>query len=359
MECQSKSCSEVSSAEPPLIVEESWKSEIRNSITDIKSLKEFFPNIGENDLNLPIRITPYYFGVMKNSVDLQKTMIPSMYEELNSIGEVEDPLCEDKHMVSKGLIHKYPDRALFLVTDFCSSNCRHCTRSRIFRAEEHINKDNWQPALEYIRNHTELRDIIISGGDPLTLSDENIEYLLSELRKIEHIEIIRIGTKIPVVLPQRITPELVNIIKKYHPVFMNIHFTHADEITKETSQALKLLADAGIPLGSQTVLLKGVNDSKEKIKALMHKLLINRVKPYYIYSCDRVSGTKHFWVSIKDGLEIVSSLRGYTSGLAVPQYIVDSERGKIAISVNNILREDENGIVLQSYDGKEVYFPNF
>ena len=355
METQSKICSAVSSDEPPLIVEESWQWQIKNSITSLEELEKMFPNMGEG-LNLPVRITPYYLDVIKSCDDLQKTMIPSIKELLHSTDESEDPLDEDKYMPVKGLVHKYPDRVLFLTTDFCSNNCRFCTRSRIFRDEEHITPESWTPAFEYIKNHPEIRDVIVSGGDPLTMSDKNIDYILSELRKIEHVEIIRIGTKVPVVMPQRITPELVNIIKKYHPVFMSIHFTHPDEITKECSRALNLLADAGIVLGSQTVLLKDVNDTSDKIKRLMHKLLMNRVRPYYLYSCDKVVGTKHFWVDVDKGLEIIESLRGYTSGYAVPQYIVDSSKGKIAVSPNNMLYRDKDKMILKSYTGEEVVF---
>jgi lysine 2,3-aminomutase len=339
--------------EPPSLFKvqkENWKDwnwQIKNSILKIKNIEN------TSELNLPTRITPYYWKVVQDSPDLLKTVVPST-EELLSTG-IEYPLCEQEHSPVKNIVHKYPDRVLFLVTDFCSTNCRYCTRSRIFNdGNSEIETNKWDDALDYIRTHTEIRDVLISGGDPLTMSDEKIEYLLKKLKAIKHVEMIRIGTKVPVVLPQRITPKLVKMLKKYHPLFMSIHFTHPDEITKECSKALKLLANAGIPLGSQTVLLNGVNNNLETMKTLMHKLLMNRVRPYYIYSCDHVSGTKHFWTDVDAGLDIINGLRGYTSGYAVPQFIVDTAEGKIAVSPNNIIEKDESHITLKAYNSELV-----
>jgi lysine 2,3-aminomutase len=218
-----------------------------------------------------------------------------------------------------------------------------------------INKKMWDKAIEYIRQHTEVRDVLLSGGDLLTMDDNSIEYLLKAIRSIEHVEFLRIGTKIPVVLPQRITPELCSMMKKYHPLFISIHFSHLDEITPEVKQACERLADAGIPLGSQTVLLKGVNDDVPTMKALMHGLLKIRVKPYYIYKCDRVQGTSHFQVSIKKGLEIMENFIGFTSGYAVPNFILDSQHGKVRLYPENI-KMDKNICTIKSYNGTEFIY---
>ena len=235
------------------------------------------------------------------------------------------------------LVHRYPDRVLFLVTDFCSSYCRYCTRSHMIagKGKSHASSD-WDEALKYIREHSEIRDVLLSGGDPLTLPDEKLRYLFSELRSIPHVEIIRIGTKVPVVLPQRITPALVRLLRKFHPLYISIHFTHPEEITPEVSQACNRLADAGIPMGSQTVLLKGINDDPGVFKTLMHELLKIRVRPYYLYQCDPVPGSAHFRTPVDKGIEIIRSLRGFTSGYAVPHFVIDAPGGggKIPILPN-------------------------
>jgi len=361
----------------PLSSEEdwnNWKWQVKNSFVTYKQLQqitevtevelEIFLNRG---MNLPFRITPYYASLMINpefGYIIRKAMVPTNSEMIISPGEEPDPLHEEDTMPVPNIVHRYPDRVLFLATNFCSSYCRYCTRSHMVAKEEkHYEIKAWEEAFEYIKNHKEIRDVLISGGDPLTISDGHINYLLSKLRNISHVEIIRIGTKVPVVLPQRITPELIDILKKYHPLYLSIHFMHPEEITLETSEALNKLADAGIPLGSQTVLLKGINDDIEIMKNLMHKLLMNRIKPYYIYSCDKIPGSKQFQSTIDKGLEIIDGLRGNTSGYACPQFVIDSNIGKIALLPNfikSLVETEENKIyIFRNYKGEETIYKDF
>lgn len=347
-----------------------WKWQIKNSITKSEDLiailgkkkENIILNIPEN--HLPFRITPYFASLLdrlESEHPLYKTIIPTV-NELNSCeGEKTDPLDEESDSPVKNIVHRYPDRALFLVTGFCSTYCRYCTRSHMVskRTDIHVSKTDWEEAFEYLEKHTEIRDVIVSGGDPLTMNDIQLEYILSRLRNIEHIEIIRIGTKVPVVLPQRITPELVNMLKKYHPLYLSIHFTHPDELSKETRRACNMLADAGIPLGSQTVLLKGINDDVDTMKKLMRQLLTVRVRPYYIYQCDPIPGSEHFRTTVEKGLEIIKGLRGHTSGYAVPHYVIDAPGGggKIPILPNYVKEVTEHGIVLTNYEDKEFLYP--
>jgi len=324
---------------------QNWKWQLKNSITTLEQLRLIIDLTDEEvkafeSVGLPFRITPYFAELVKTSSAIRKTMVPTIYELIKSPDEDEDPLDEERQSPTRGIVHRYPDRVLFLSTTFCSANCRYCTRSRIVGGEE---RNEWEKSIDYIRKHTEIRDVIVSGGDPLTMPDHMIEILISELRRIPHVEIIRIGTKVPVVLPMRITDSLLDILKKYHPLYVNIHFTHPDEITKEVSEACTKLADAGIPLGSQTVLLKGVNDDLDTMKSLMHKLLKIRVRPYYIYHCDNIIGSKHFRTTVEKGVEIIKGLRGFTSGLAVPQYIVDLPHGggKVQLSPEYYLGNNE------------------
>jgi lysine 2,3-aminomutase len=341
---------------------DAWPSLIRNSVKNIEELAKHIELTEEEKIQitdkLPLRITEYYLDLIKKYPVLRKTVIPTLSEFKISDGESNDPLKEEGHNPTKCIVHKYPDRALFLVTNFCSTNCRYCTRSRIFEDQSDtlssISKRDIDDAINYITEHKELRDIIISGGDPLTLSDGNLDYILQKIRAIKHIEIIRIGTKMPVVLPQRITTKLINILKKYHPLYMSIHFTHPLEITPECSKALNKIANVGIVMRSQTVLLKGVNDDVEIMKNLMHKLLINRVTPYYIYNTDYIIGSEHFRCSIDKGLEIIKGLRGFTSGYAIPSYVVDTEHGKIILNPDTIVENNEKLIRLKSYTGKIV-----
>jgi lysine 2,3-aminomutase len=348
-----------------------WKWQLRNSYSSLRQLGEFL-NLSETELfsvigkqKPPLRITPYYASLIdpKNPAQsIRRTMVPVHDELLTSPEEKVDPLGEEDQSPIPQLVHRYPDRVLFLATGVCASYCRYCTRTHLVSKKEksHSRISEWDAAIEYIRQHQEVRDVLISGGDPLTMSDNRIEYLLFRLRKISHVEIIRIGTKIPVVLPQRITPSLVEILKKYHPLFMSIHFTHPDEITPETLFACNRLADAGIPLGSQTVLLKGINDNVETFKKLAHELLKIRVRPYYLYQCDLIPGSLHFRTPVSKGLEIIKGLRGFTSGYAIPHFVIDAPGGggKIPLLPEYVAGKDENGYILVNYQGKTFRYPD-
>ena len=328
-----------------------WHWQLANSITKIEQLKEEL-NIKDNQLdeknlpNLPIKITPYYLELIKKNPILRKTVVPSIEEFIISDGESIDPLDEEQYRKSSCVIHKYYDRCLFLVTNSCATNCRFCTRSRIF---DNIvfSRNDIDNGINYIKNHPEIRDVILSGGDMLTLGDNRIEYILKNIRDIKHVEIIRIGTKVPVVLPTRVNFELINMLKKYHPLYMSIHFTHPSEITTECSTVLNKLADAGIVLRSQTVLIKDVNDNIETMKGLMHKLLINRVSPYYLYYPDYIVGSSYFRPSIDVGIEIIKELRK-SSGYCVPSFIVDSKYSKIVVNPENIIENNIEFIKIKS-----------
>jgi len=284
-------------------------------------------------------------------------------EYLRSPGEADDPLSEDHDTTTPGLVHRYPDRVLFLTTGFCSTYCRYCTRSRMVGeagGEYTFSTSQWEKAAQYIEAHPEIRDCLLSGGDPLTIGDDKLEWLLARLRSIKHLEFLRIGTKVPVVLPQRVTPQLTRMLKRYHPLWMSIHFTHPDEITPEVAEACMRLADAGIPLGSQTVLLKGVNDDVDTMKRLMHKLLQIRVRPYYIYQCDPVSGTAHFRTPVEKGLEIIKALRGHTTGYACPTFVVDAPNGggKIPLMPDYVVGREGADLLLTNFEGGTYRYPD-
>jgi len=349
-----------------------WQWQIKNSITTFEQLQQIL-QLSENEIKplsgknvmLPIRITPYYASLMSRSSaehPIRRTMVPVFDEMLVSQDEAADPLHEGHDSPVPNLVHRYPDRVLFLATGFCSAYCRYCTRSHMVAKDKcHIGIKAWQPAIDYIKNHTEIRDVLISGGDPLTMAATHIEYLLKSLREIPHVEMIRIGTKVPVVLPQRITRSFVNMLKKYHPLYMSVHFTHPDEITPEVAQACKRLVDAGIPLGSQTVLLKGINDNVETMTKLMHELLKIRVRPYYLYQCDPIPGSAHFRTSVNTGLQIIKGLRGHTSGYAVPHFVIDAPGGggKIPLLPEYKIGYDSEGIILRNYENKLFHYPDF
>jgi len=347
-----------------------WRWQLRNSFTTAEALSRVMTLTDDeiNTLNrlkgrLPLRITPYYLSLIYDSEPwspLRRTMIPTSDEMIITDAEKADPLNEMGSSPVPGIVHRYPDRALFTVTQFCSSYCRYCTRSHSVGKLGHLTKGEWELAFDYLREHTEIRDVIISGGDPLTMNDSKIEYLLSNLRAIKHIEILRIGTKVPAVLPQRITPQLVNMLKKYHPLFLSVHFTHPDEMTPETRKACEMLADAGMPLGSQTVLLKGINDDPATMKSLMQKLLTVRVRPYYIYQCDLIPGSSHFRTTIEKGIDIIENLRGHTSGYAVPQFVVDAPGGggKIPILPAYVVESGPEKWVLRNYKKNRYTYPN-
>lgn len=347
-----------------------WQWQLKNAFTTVSSLEHVL-SLSENELHawavmpeiLPLRITPYYASLLSTTDcqhALRRTMVPVWDEHLTCPGEQNDPLAEEHHQVAPHLVHRYPDRVLLLSTGFCAAYCRYCTRSRLVGSSMGSpTTQGWHDALEYIRKHSQIRDVLISGGDPLTLPDNHLEYLLSNLRSIPHVEIIRIGTKVPMVLPQRITPSLVKLFRRFHPLFLSIHATHPEELTPEVMQALARLADAGIPLGSQTVLLKGINDEVSVMRQLMHGLLMNRVRPYYLYQCDPISGSAHFRTQVKKGLEIIEGLRGHTSGYAVPHFVIDAPGGggKIPLLPDYVQAYEHDRVVLRNYEGKRFYYP--
>ncbi|UZP67072.1 KamA family radical SAM protein [Desulfovibrio mangrovi] len=341
-----------------------WHWQYANRITSLDQLGAMLSlspeelGAGTGLAALPLAITPYYAAQFdpENPADpLRRTMVPTVAEwELNP-GESADPLGEDGHSPVPGLVHRYPDRVLFLATDTCAAYCRYCTRSRRVGkpCSTSTVRKRWPAAIEYIENHPEVRDVLISGGDPLTMSDAALDHLLSRLRRIPHLEIIRIGSKAPIVMPQRITPSLLRVLRRYHPLLMSIHCTHPDELTSEASEALRRLADAGIPLGSQTVLLKGINDDVPTMTKLMHGLLKSRVRPYYLYHCDPVQGSAHFRTHIFKGVDIIRGMRGHTSGYAVPTYVVDAPGGggKIPLMPDYVQGYDGEDLVLRNYEG--------
>ncbi len=313
---------------------------------------------------LPVGVTPYYMSLIDPDDPLQplrKTVVPTTAEFTRMPGEADDPLGEDGHSPVPGLVHRYPDRVLLLPLDFCSTYCRYCTRSRVVGHGEIVpNEARLDAIFDYLEQATEVRDVLISGGDPLALSDDRLDNILSRLRAIPHIEFVRIGTKMPAVLPQRITPQLCEVLRRYHPLWMSLHFVHPDECTPESAEACGRLADAGIPLGSQTVLLQGVNDNVETMKQLVHKLLMMRVRPYYLYQCDPISGSSHFRTPVSKGLEIIAGLRGHTTGYAVPTYVIDAPGGggKIPLQPDSVVGRDGDYLLLRNFEGKTFRYPD-
>ncbi len=316
-----------------------------------------------NEGIMPFAITPYFASLLAASSEtdpLRKTMVPVRQEAMESPQEDSDPLTEERHAPLPGIVHRYPDRVLFLATSSCAAYCRYCTRSRLVGRRGADLPANWREALLYIAANKNIRDVLISGGDPLTLPDDKLDMLLGRLRTIDHVEIIRIGTKVPVVLPQRITFRLVSILKRYHPLLMSIHVTHPDELTPEMKQACTRLADAGIPLGSQTVLLAGINDQAETMKRLMQGLLRIRVKPYYLYQCDPIPGSAHFRTPVSRGLEIIRQLRGHTTGYAVPTFVIDAPGGggKIPLLPESCLGHEGTDLLLRNHEGRIYRYPD-
>lgn len=349
-----------------------WKWQLRNRIKDLAGLERCF-SLTEDEREavrqlgdrLPVGITPHCAATIDQSDPhdgIRKTMIPLLDELHVEPVELADPLNEDGDMPVPGLVHRYPDRVLFLVTSFCSTYCRYCTRSRLVgkTGEYHFNYGQFERAIEYIAAHPEIRDVLISGGDPLTMADERLEWLLARLRAVPHLDFIRIGSKVPVVLPQRITPRLVAMLRRYHPLWMSVHFMHPSEITPEVAEACGRLADAGLPLGAQTVLARGVNDDPAVMKRLMHELLKIRVRPYYIYQCDPIPGSRHFRTSVEAGLRIIEALRGHTTGYAVPTYVIDGPGGggKIPLMPNYVVGRDGDDILLRNFEGEVFRYPD-
>lgn len=340
-----------------------WKWQFKNRITDIERLSRFFFNFPQKDLmelravtsRYPMAITPYYFCLI-NFDDphdpIAKQAIPSLEEITLSKWGKEDPLAESRDSVVPGLVHRYPDRVLMVVTDVCPMLCRHCTRKREWHKGFWIRpRSEIEQMLEYIRKNPHIRDVVISGGDPLTLSNSRLEEIISKLREIPHVEIIRIGTRVPVVMPQRIDDELCDILSKYGPIWINVQFNHPNEVTSEAARACEKILRAGVPLNNQTVLLKGINDSVEIQKKLSHDLLKIRVRPYYLFHADEVEGTEHFRTSIDAGIGIIEGLRGHTSGLGVPVFVVDLPEGggKVPVQPQYVLSRNENEVIFRNY----------
>jgi len=350
-----------------------WRWQLRERIRNLAGLERILTLSADERQavlshrgSLPLGVTPYYTSLMSpdDPMDaLRRTHVPVGDEYLRMPGEADDPLGEDHDAAVPGLIHRYPDRVLFLATGFCSTYCRYCTRSRMVGepgGDYAFNKGQWERALAYIEEHSEIRDVLISGGDPLTLADDRLDDLLTRLRRIKHVEFIRLGTKVPVVLPMRVTRALTRMLRKHHPLWMSIHFTHPNELTPEVAEATARLADAGIPLGSQTVLLKGINDDVVVMKRLMHGLLMNRVKPYYLYQCDPITGSAHFRTTVEKGLEIIRGLRGHTSGYAVPTYVIDAPGGggKIPLLPDYVVGRDSDDLLLTNFEGGTYRYPD-
>jgi len=337
---------------------DTWQKILQKSLTGAKEISEKFDiplaDVKKIQNEFDIKINPYYLSLIKEKDDpIYKQVVPDL-KELEDNGLFFDPLAEDRDSPVKSIVHRYPDRCLFLVSHDCASFCRFCTRKRKVGDPTQINSKFIDEGIDYIEQHPEIRDVIMSGGDPLLLSDDWLKYILQKLRRIPHVEIIRIGTRVPCFLPQRITTKLANTLKKFHPLYINVHFNHPDELTRIAVNGLGRLADAGIPLGCQTVLLKGVNDDPEVMKKLMQKLLQARVRPYYIYQADYVFGTEHFRTRVEKGLEIIKAIRGWTSGLAVPHFVIDSPDGggKIPLLPEYVVKIADEEVVLRNYQGK-------
>lgn len=346
-----------------------WHWQMANRIRTLDEIARFLRLTDQellalhgNNSQLPFAVTPYYLSTvnLEDADDpIRRTIIPVIQEQITGVGESSDPLHEGSDSPVPGIVHRYPDRVLFLVTNHCAVYCRYCTRSRLVGGHVGSPREHWERAIEYIRSRSEVRDVLISGGDPLTLPDGDIAWLLNEIGAIPHVEMIRIGTKVPVVMPMRITPSLIKILRKQRPLYMSIHMTHPNEMTPAVAKACETLADNGIVLGSQTVLLKGVNDCVETLRLLYHRLLLVRVRPYYLYQCDPISGSEHFRTTVEKGKEMIRGLRGFTSGYAVPQYIIDSPGGggKIPILPDYYVGHDENQIYLRNYENVIFTYP--
>jgi len=347
-----------------------WSWQLRNRIQNLAQLESRLPLTPEERAGtilagkkLALGITPHFFNLIDREdpdCPIRRQVVPRIEESNTAPDEMQDPCGEDSNMPVPGLVHRYPDRVLLLVTDRCASYCRYCTRSRVVSGagEQELTMD-LEGAFAYLQKHPEVRDVLLSGGDPLLLSDSKLDAILTRLRQIPTIEFIRIGTRIPIFLPQRITTDLLNVLKKHHPLWMSVHSNHPKELTQEVRLALGRLADAGIPLGNQSVLLKGVNDRADTLKSLFHKLLLCRVRPYYLYQCDLISGSAHLRTTIREGQEIMEQLRGHTTGYAVPTYVVDGPGGggKIPIGPNYIVGMADNRVILKNYKGDVYEYP--
>ncbi len=348
-----------------------WRWQLKNRIISLEQLQRLMPTLTPEEQagtmlansKLAMAITPYFFNLIDaadENCPIRWQVIPRLEETHTALWEMSDPCGEDSHSPVPGLVHRYPDRVLFLVTDRCAAYCRYCTRSRLVsNATGYDFHPEFDRQIEYIQQHQEIRDVLLSGGDPLLLSDDKLETLLQRLRAIPHVEFLRIGTRIPIFLPQRITPAVCAVLKKYHPLFISIHSNHPRELTTEVREALGRLADAGIPLGNQSVLLRHVNDEVTVMQAHFQKLLMCRVKPYYLYQCDLISGSAHLRASVRQGLKIMNSLRGHTTGYAVPQYVIDAPGGggKVPINPECVLSNNQDRLVIRNFEGKVFEYP--
>jgi lysine 2,3-aminomutase len=348
-----------------------WRWQLKRRIISLEQLERLMPALTPEEhagtllanQKLAMAITPYFFNLIDpadENCPIRRQVIPRIEETRAASWEMSDPCGEDAHSPVPGLVHRYPDRVLFLVTDRCAAYCRYCTRSRLVsNATGYDFHPQFDQQIAYIRRHPEVRDVLLSGGDPLLFSDEKLDLLLGQLRGIRHVEFLRIGTRIPIFLPQRITPELCAMLKKHHPLFISVHSNHPRELTIEARAALGRLADAGIPLGNQSVLLRHVNDDITIMRALVQKLLMCRVKPYYLYQCDLISGSAHLRASVRQGLEIMEGLRGHTTGYAVPQYVIDAPGGggKVPVNPDYILSRTADRVVFRNFEGKVFDYP--
>jgi len=347
-----------------------WTWQLKNRITTLEQIESYMTLTPEERRGvayaghkLALAITPYFFNLIDHAnpnCPIRKQVIPREGEMYVAEEEQLDSLGEDEHSPVPGLVHRYPDRVLFLVTDRCAAYCRYCTRSRLVsNAQDYNFHPEYEQGLRYIESHPEIRDVLLSGGDPLLLSDRKLEHLLSRLRAIKHVEFIRIGSRIPVFLPQRITPELCDVFKRYGPIWMSIHVNHPRECTQELREACERLSFAGVPLGNQSVLLAGVNDDADVMKALVHRLLRMRVRPYYLYQMDLITGGSHFKVDVRKGIEIIQALRGHTTGYAVPQYVIDAPGGggKVPINPEYVESINDTEVVFRNYEGRRFRYP--
>ena len=351
----------------PNVTDEQWNDwtwQVKNRIETFEQLSQYFTFAPEEAEGIKqalakfrMAITPYYLSLIdpNDPYDpIRRQAIPQGAECNIAPADLNDPLHEDEDSPAPGLTHRYPDRVLFLITDMCSMYCRHCTRRRFAgQKDDESPVDRIEKCLEYIEKTPVVRDVLLSGGDALMVSDKKLEYIIQRLRAIPHVEIVRIGSRTPVVCPQRITDDLVNMLKKYHPIWLNTHFNHPNEMTPEAEAALAKLANAGIPLGNQTVLLRGVNDCVHVMKKLMHELVRNRVRPYYIYQCDLSMGLEHFRTPVSKGIEIIENLRGHTSGYAVPTFVVDAPGGggKTPVMPQYVISQSPDKVILRNFEG--------
>jgi len=347
-----------------------WRWQMKNRLTKREHIEKLLSLSEEESKGfeiaagkLLVSVTPHFFNLI-DSVDpncpIRKQVIPSFLESVTSPLESSDPVGEEGSMPVPGIVHRYPDRILFLVTDRCASYCRYCTRSRLVsNASGYGFRPNFRECIDYIRSNKSIRDVLISGGDPLLLSDEKLDALLSSLAQIEHVEFVRIGSRIPVFMPQRITESLLSSLRRHHNLWMSIHVNHPKECTLELKDACSKIVKTGIPLGNQSVLLKGINDDLQTMRSLIHRLMMMKVRPYYLYQCDLVSGSSHLRTDVKKGVEIIEQLRGHTTGYSIPQFVIDAPGGggKIPINPNYVKQENKERIEMKNFEGEIFSYP--